>query len=729
MKLNTFCTIAALSRSLIVACSFGMCGAATAAPSLRAHSLSQAPQLDGNVVDDAAWSGAQPATDFSQTRPDEGQASTQRTEVFVGYTDTALYIGVVCYDDNPEGIITSENRRDVSLSESDSFQVLIDGFKDGQNGFIFGTTPSGVEHDAQVTGESIVTTNWDTTWQVRAQMSEIGWSAEMEIPFNALRYGAGEVQDWGINFQRNIRRNNEVTYWSPLPRQFNLLRVSMAGSLTGLRVPVQRNFKVTPYALVKAERGGTLPDGTHTKGEAGVDVKYSITRSLTLDATYNTDFAQVEADDFQVSLDRFSLFFPEKRPFFLENAGYFQVGSSREIEMFFSRRIGVSATGMQLPVEGGVRVSGKIGSDTNVGFLHMRTDDVPGVAPQNDFSVLRVNQQLPNRSSIGVFVANRNGDGSHLLPNEDDYNRSYAIDGRWGIGTHTLISGFVAKTDTPGVRGRDHAGALRVNYDSENWSNFAAYTEVGNEFQPEVGFLSRRDYRRGDVRFLRRIRPDNFWGLHELRPHISYRGIWDFEGFHESGFLHVDNHWEFQNDMEVHTGMNITHEGVQTPFTLVRDVTIPVGRYDHTEAQLVFMTDQSLPWSIFTDAIIGGFYGGDRVTVRPSVRYRPADRFSAELSYNYNDIDLPAPNEQFYLNLTQLRLTYYFSSKVALQGLVQYNERDDLLATNLRFSWLQSANSGLYLVYNEVDDESPTGPPTPRRELILKYSYIFDVLR
>jgi len=719
----------ALTRTTIVCIGIALGTTAVAAPSLQAYKLSQAPILDGQVQGDAAWQGAKPGTGFTQVRPDEGQPATQRTEVFIGYTDTALYVGVICYDDNPEGIISSENRRDASLGDSDSFQVLIDGFKDSQNGFIFGTTPAGIEYDAQVTGESVLTTNWDTTWQVRAQVSEIGWSAEMEIPFKALRYGAGEVQNWGINFQRNIRRNNEVTYWSPLPRQFNLMRVSMAGTLAGLHVPAQRNFKVTPYALVKTQRGGTLPDGTHTKGEAGVDVKYSVTRSLTLDATYNTDFAQVEADDFQVSLDRFSIFFPEKRPFFLENAGYFQVGSPRDIEMFFSRRIGVAANGMPIPVQGGARLSGSIGSSTNVGFLHMRTEAVEGIAPQNDFTVLRVNQLLPNRSSIGVFVSNRDGDGSYIASNDDDYNRSYAIDGRWGIGDHTLISGFLAKTDTPGLRGRDHAGALRFNYDSENWSSSAAYTEVGNEFRPEVGFLSRRDYRRGDIRFLRRIRPDDLWGLLELRPHIQYRGIWDFEGYHESGYLHMDNHWEFKNDIEFHTGLNFTHEGVQTPFTLVPGVTIPVGEYDHHEADLVFMTNQSLPWSFRTNIKFGGFYGGDRVTLTPSVRYRPADRFSAELSYDYNDIDLPAPNQQFYLNLARLRLTYYFSSKVALQGLVQYNERDDLVATNLRFSWLQSANSGLYLVYNEVDDDSPMGPPTPRRELILKYSYIFDVLR
>jgi len=726
----TPCVLSLLvTGSLLVACQPALGAAPTTPPVAQAAALTTLPRLDGLIRDDPAWQGVQPASGFWQTRPDEGTPATQETVVYIGYTDTSLYIGVICYDDFPEGIIVTEGRRDSSLNDADSFQVLIDGLNDKQNGFVFGTSPTGIEYDAQVTGEGNFNLNWDTTWQVRSAVSADGWSAEMEIPFKALRYGNKKLQTWGINFQRNIRRNNEVAYWSPLPRQFNLQRVSMAGTLQGVRIPVQRNLKLTPYALAKAERGGRLADGTHTKGEVGFDVKYSLTPSLTLDATYNTDFAQVEADELQVNLDRFSLFFPEKRPFFLENAGNFSVGSPREVEMFFSRRIGVGPAGQALPVDGGVRVSGKLGETTNIGFLRMRTDEQPGVAPQNDFTVARFNQQLPNRSAVGFFVAERNGDGSYRLDNEHDLNRTYAVDGRWGIGTGTLLSGYLAKTESPGVQGRDHAGALRVNYDSANWQSAASYTEVGNEFRPEVGFLSRRDFRKGEVRFLRRYRPDNFWGLHELRPHISYRGYWDFEGFHESGHLHMDNHWEFQSGLEFHTGMNVTHEGVQAPFDIVSGVTVPVGNYNHKEAELVFFTDRSAPLSFSINSTIGGLFGGKRVSAEPSVEYRLGDSLSTELSWDYNDIRLPVPNGDFKINLGKLRLTYSFSPKVALQALLQYNQRDDLFATNLRFSWIQSANAGLFLVYNEVDDESVNGPGRPRREIILKYSRIFDLLK
>jgi len=301
-------------------------------PAVRAAEMTSIPVLDGRVLEDAAWASLIPATGFWQVQPDDGEPATQRTEVYVGYSDDALYIGVIAYDDDPDGILVTDSRRDSDLADTDSFQVVLDGLRDGQNGFVFGTNPVGIQYDGQVTREGTggvlvsgsggFNLNWDASWDVAAAISEIGWSAEMRIPFRTLRYGRDEIQTWGINFQRNIRRNNEISYWAPLSRQHNLYRVSEAGSVTGIELPVQRNLKISPYVLGSSASGGDL-SGTENNSEIGFDIKYSITPSLTLDATYNTDFAQVETDENQVNLDRFSLFFPEKRPFFLENAGQF----------------------------------------------------------------------------------------------------------------------------------------------------------------------------------------------------------------------------------------------------------------------------------------------------------------------------------------------------------------------------------------------------------------------
>jgi len=701
-------------------------------PVAQAIPLTTAPVMDGNVLDDPAWFGAEPITDFWQVQPNAGQAASQRTAVYFGYTETAIHIGIVAYDDEPLEIIATDTRRDSSLDNTDSIRIMIDGLMDRQNGYIFGTNPTSVLYDGQVNregagqfvfgGEGGFNLNWDAPWTVRSQISDIGWSAEMEIPFTSLRFGKGDIQEWGLNIERRIRRNNEVAFWAPMSQDRNLFRVSEAGSIQGVKVPRQRNLQFTPYILGSAERGGVL-DGTESNQEIGFDLKYSVTPSLTLDATYNTDFAQVEVDDQQVNLDRFSLFFPEKRPFFLENAGQFTIGNPREAELFFSRRIGIS-DGQPIPIDGGLRLSGKIGGTTNVGVLFMQSEEVDGLAPENQYSVVRVNQELANRSSIGFLVVDRSGNGG-----SDDQNQTYAIDGRWGIGDNLLLQAWAAQTATPGLTGRDNAFNIGADYNNADWSMGFSHAQIGEDFNPEVGFLSRPDgYRKFSGRILRRIRPDNLWNLFEIRPHISYRGFWDLNGFQESGFIHTDSHWEFQTGTEIHTGFNITKEGVKAPFDIIPGVTIQPGTYDHAEVQLVFMGNESKPLNFSIRTVIGGRFGGDRVSLSPAVNYRIGEKFTSSLSYNYNDFDLPVPGGDFTANLVRLRLSYSFTPRILLQLLTQYNEVDDVVTNNLRFSWLQSANTGLYLVYNEVD-ESGLGALPRGREFIIKFSHIFDVLR
>ena len=705
-------------------------------PTGEASALDAAPVIDGNVAGDSAWRSARPIDEFWQIQPAAGQPASQRTEVFVGFTDTALYIGVIAHDEEPLAIISTDSRRDSSLDDTDSFRVLIDGLLDRQNGYVFGTNPAGIEFDGQIAregqGQSIsggqggFNLNWDTSWTVAAAVSDLGWSAEMEIPFTSLRFSAEPVQTWGFNFERRIRRNNEVAFWAPLSQERNLYRVSEAGSIEGIRVPRQRNLQVTPYVLGRSRRGGSFDDA-QSDDEFGVDLKYSITPSLTLDATYNTDFAQVEVDEQQVNLDRFSLFFPEKRSFFLENSGQFTVGNPQEVELFFSRRIGIAA-GTPTPIDGGLRLSGKIGSRTNVGLLRMSSDSVDGIAAANDYTVARVNQELPNRSAVGVLYVDRDGDGSLLGNGADDQNQTYALDGRWGIGSNALIQAWVAETDTPGLTGRDDAFAIRGDYDDADWTYGLGYTEVGESFNPEVGFLGRSDYRKFEGRIFRRVRPSNLGNLFEIRPHAVYRGYWDFEGFQETGYLHLDTHWEFQTGREFHTGINFTTEGLKEPFDIVLGVTIAPGTYDHEEVQLVYMGDASAPLHVELRSTIGGRFGGDRVTLEPTIRYRIGEKFSSELAYNYNDFDLPVPGGDFTADLWRLRVSYSFSPRMLLQMLMQYNEQDDTASTNLRFSWLQSANAGLYVVYNEIDERGFGAPPRGR-ELVIKYSRIFDLLR
>ena len=714
-------------------------------PLVRAVRVEGAPEIDGDVLGDPMWDDADPTTGFRQSTPNEGQPASERTEVRIVYNGETLYVGVICYVRDPGTIIVSDSRRDTPLNETDSFRIIIDTYRDSQNGFVFGTNPAGLEYDGQVTNAGQgsgrgggggrpgqqrgsgggLNLNWDGAWQVSASISEIGWSAEFAIPFRTFRYPSGEGQTWGVNFQRNIRHSNEESFWAPLPRQFNLYRLSLAGEVQGLQVPAQRNLKLTPYALGEAVRRES-DVRTTAFGDVGADLKYSVTPSLTMDLTLNTDFAQVEVDEEQINLDRFNLFFPEKRPFFLENAGLFSVGLPGQVEVFFSRRIGIGDSGQQIPIIGGGRLSGKIGNNTNIGFLSMQAQSLDEtLTPSNNFTVARVRQDFVNRSNIGAIFVNRQATGH--LAGDRDFNRSYAVDGRLGIGQEGTISGFVAGTQTPDVKGDTHAYNLTGEYDTESYRVTLGYTEVGPNFNPEVGFYSRRGYQRANALVFTTFRPENFIGMHEIRPHVSHYTIWNFDtGQQESQFTHIDTHWEWQNGHEVHTGVNVFKEGVLEPFEIFPDVIVPVGTYDDAEAQLVAHTNRGAPFSVSFNTIFGGFFGGNRVQLRPQATLRVGEAFNAQFSWTRNDINLPSGS--FVANLGQLRVNYSFTTRMFVQALVQYNDSADVWSSNIRFALLSDANTGLFIVYNDTQGLGSARPTGAGRSLTIKYSQLFDLL-
>ncbi len=701
----------------------------------------EAPTLDGDVLNDPVWKAATPLTGFVQELPSEGAPESEKTEVRLVFTKDTLYIGAVMYDAEPGAIVTADPRRDAPLDDIDSFRVLFDTFRDRQNGFVFGTSAAGGEYDGQVTNEGQgggglafggnaaggsgggFNVNWDGAWTVRATAGEYGWSAEFAIPFKTLRFPTATEQTWGVNFQRNIRRKNERAYWAPIPRQFNLYRVSLAGTVAGIRTPAVRNFKLIPYALGQTITSGVRPAPTDNSAEFGGDLKYSVTPSLTLDGTVNTDFAQVEVDDQQVNLDRFNLFFPEKRPFFLENAGFFSVGNQGEVDLFFSRRIGLAADGSPVPILGGGRMSGKAGK-YNIGLLNMQTDS-EGTVAGNNFSVVRVSRDLPNRSLIGAIFTQRLATGS--LAKDNDVGRTYGVDGRWAIQQHTIVSGFLAKTETPGVADSDHSFNIRSRTNRQRYDLDAGYQEVGRNFRPEVGFLTRGGYRKPDVRVMTRFRPKRIF--QELRPHATYRGFWGLDGFQETGYVHLDNHWQFKDSTEVHTGMNLTLEGVRTPFEIYPGIFVPPGTYRNAEVQPVIMTNQAKPVSVNLQTFFGGFFSGHRKTINPTISFRAGQALTGSLSYQRNDVDLPQGS--FVTNLIRSRLSYSFTPRLFVQSLVQYNDRADVWSMNLRLGWIQAANTGLFVVYNDTRglyDLRPT-PLREDRSLVIKFSRMFDLLQ
>ena len=711
------------------------------APVVRSTKL---PVMDGNVIDDEAWSSINPIISFTQKSPDEGQVATEKTAVRIMYSDQMFYVSVICYDSNPKGIVISDTRRDAPLNNTDSFMFILDTFHDQQNGFVFGTNAGGIEYDAQVSGGgegmSISSTrqsvgvganfniNWDAAWDVKTEIGEYGWSAEFAIPFKTLRFSSDKDQSWGANIQRTIARKNEHVFWSPIPRQFSLNRLALEGTLTGINVPTDRNIKLMPYVLGNNNKVINETSYSKSEGDFGFDAKVGVTSSLTMDITYNTDFAQVEADEQQVNLDRFSLFFPEKRAFFLENAGLFSAGENTyygpDIEMFFSRRIGI-VNGNRVPILGGGRLTGDL-RGFKLGILNMRTGSVKNVSDGDDYGVFRLKKELPNRTYFGGMVTRKKGLG------DDGYiNQSYSIDGALGIGDAIQLIGFAAKTDpAPGIKGNNdsYAYVLEANRNTQSFTNQIRYSEVGKNFNPEMGFVKRLGYRKVLFRILNRTRPKDFFGILELRPHITYWGYWKLEdGFQETGFLHIDNHWEFRNGFRIDTGINFTKEGVVDSFQIVSGKWVPPSTYDNKELHIRTNTNLTKPFSIILVTKIGGFFNGDRKNFDTTLRYRFGDRFTSEVISKYNDVKLDDGGE-FITHLMRGRLTYALSSNIYIQSLLQYNNQSDEWSMNWRFIWQQSAATGLYIVYNEAQDYDGIPITKSTKSFVLKYSYLFDIM-
>jgi len=700
------------------------------------------PVIDG-VPSDQAWLAAAALTDFVQREPADGEAASERTEVRILFDDNAVYVAVWAFDSRADGIVPGESIRDYEITDADAVLMVFDTYNDQQNGFVFGTTPAGIEYDGQVAAQGSgggfflggggntqrrfqagagggFNKNWDGSWNVAVSQDDEGWYAEFRIPFSTLRYGS-DTDAWGFNVSRRIRRLNEEGFWSAVPREFNLYRLDFAGQLTGMEPPFRRAATVTPYLLGSTERDyqNTVQSSFERNAEFGGEAKIQVTQGLTLDVTANTDFAQVEVDDQQVNLTRFSLLFPEKRPFFLENAGFFAVGGGGA-DLFFSRRIGISG-GEPVPIRGGGRLSGRA-AGLNVGLLHIRTGAAGADETKNHYSVARLAKELPNRSRIGGIYVHR---GSNF---DGDFNRTAAVDGQLGIGDHFTLTSFLARTESPGEPTADSqpvdmAWNVTAGWASRNWRANATAREIGEDFNPEVGFLPRNGHRYYQTFGMWYVRPERFF--REIRPHVSYytyrtarRGV--ARGFNESARWHIDSHWEWPSGMELHTGANYVTEGLYEPFEIRgTDVVVPTGSYAGWESQIVFFTDQSRTLSLNSRFNWGSFLSGSRKSSSGDITIRRSARSSATFRLSYNDVRLPEGD--FTTTLAGVNLGYFFTPKVYLQSLIQYSDQIDQWSANVRFGWLNTAGTGLFVVFNSVqgidDLEGPVG-----RSVFLKFT-------
>ncbi|MCM3881540.1 MAG: carbohydrate binding family 9 domain-containing protein, partial [Vicinamibacterales bacterium] len=475
---------------------------------MRATRVTEPIKIDGNL-DERAYTDILPIDEWFQQEPHEGAAATERTEAWILFDDRNIYISARCWDSHPEREVANEMRRDSNnIIQNESFTIIFDTFHDRRNGVFFQTNALGALRDAMSTDESNQNTDWNTIWDVRTQRSDQGWSVEFVIPFKSLRYGPGREQTWGINLRRIIGWKSEWVFLSTPPAylgQPSILAVSKAATLVGLEVPESRKLlEIKPYGIagIRTDLGTRDPFINKRDHDFGGDAKYGITKSLTLDLTYNTDFAQVEDDTQQVNLTRFNLQYPERREFFLEGQGLFAFGnarlggggggSSNTPVLFFSRRIGLN-NGRPVPIAGGGRLTGRIG-DYSIGMLNIQSEnDVPSASKATNFSVLRLKRNILRRSNVGVLYTRRIETETGGAPPGE----TFGFDGLYSLSTSLNVNGYYARTKTAALNGGDdHSHLLSFDYNADRYGLQVQNLAVGPTFIPQVGFLRRTDFKR-----------------------------------------------------------------------------------------------------------------------------------------------------------------------------------------------------------------------------------------
>lgn len=655
--------------------------------------------LDG-VPDEAAWRAAEPLSDFVQQEPNTGAAATYPTVVRLLYDDDALYISAVCYDPHPDRAITAGLEHDFSSGASDIFGVTLDTFLDRRNSFLFLVNPKGAVRDEQTFDDSRnVVAAWEAIVRVKTATSDTAWFVEMAIPFTTLRFNADRSpQDWGANFIRRIRRLNETSYWAPLERRHRVHRMSRAGTLTGLQgLRPGRNLTVMPYALAGRSDGTDVASGdAGARADAGLDVKWGLTPSMTLDLSLNTDFAQTEVDREQVNLTRFSLFFPEQREFFIENAGSFTFGDQTErnyrmgaslsdLSLFHSRRIGLTDDGRPVPVLGGARLSGRAGA-WMVGLLDMHTQTTTLAGPGQNFFVARLRRRLAGVSDVGAIVIDR------LTPG-GPRNTSYGVDANLRFG-ELVVNSYLA-----GVRDdattTDWAGRVSIAYRDRLWDTSAMVKRVGADFRPGVGFVRRRAMEQWYGTLGAHTRPRVTW-LREAAPYVEANYITDLQGRLETRELRAGLGFDFLDGGGLDLTATQQHERIGETATIA-GTTIPPGAYDFRFARLSYSASTSRKLSGSVGVSDGEFWSGTRRSLDATLAWRPHYAVFIEAMLNRNALRLNGASTT--ADVTGLRLRYALSTRLFGSAFVQHNALTGETVTSLRLDWRHAPLSDVFFVF------------------------------
>lgn len=680
-------------------------------------------QIDGEL-NEVDWQTAEIARDFWRVLPiDTGLAATT-TEVMMTYDDRNIYFGITCFERVPGPNIIESLRRDFSFGANDNFLIFIDTYNDQTNGFSFGASAGGAQWDGIQSDGGTVALDWDCKWESAVKHYTDRWIIEMAIPLRNLQFKAG-LKQWGINFSRMDVKGNEKSSWAPVPRQFPTANLAFAGTLQWDQPPPKpaTNLSLIPYVAARTARDYVTDVSEPVRLDAGIDAKISLTPSLNLDLTVNPDFSQVDVDEQVTNLDRFELFFPERRRFFLENQDLFTGYGKDGLRPFFSRRIGLES-----PVRAGLRISGKLNEKWRIGLLNMQTGS-EGVIPAANFTVASLQKRVFSRSNVGVFFVNKMlTEKEDNIPDElNQYNRVLGIDYNLASANSRWTGKFfVHKSLSPGENDRSLAASANLEYRTQRWQWRSYYDLIGTNYDAETGFVRRKGLHRSGLGVTHKFYPKS-QRIANHGPTAATEFIFDPD------YRKTDNEWRleyevvFLNRSELELSYTRQFIRLLDPF----DPTNSTGYFlDEGEIfswnniQLAYESDARKLFNYEMAAGYGGFFNGDRFSVQGQLNFRFQPYGSISVNLAYNDLKFPQPFEDVDFFLIGPKLDVTFTNSLFLTTFVQYNEQSDNLNTNIRLQWRYQPVSDLFIVYS--DNHFPAPWNVKNRELVAKISYWFN---
>jgi len=721
--------------------------------SIQAVKVTNPPVIDGRL-NDAVWQTIQFQSDFIQREPNEGEPATERTEIAVIYDDKYLYIGARCYDSEPENIIATEMRRDEMLYSDDYFHITLDTYHDHRNAIYFATNPLGMRRDGTSSDEGKINNqNWDGVWLCKTSIDDKGWYVEIAIPWQTLRFKEGDNLTWGANFIRSLQRKNEDDYWRLVPRYAGHSgqdRMSEAGHITGFQgLKTGGKYELKPFVTGGVQNDDQTNNTTETLRDFGVDMKWNLTSTLTADFTYNTDFAQVEADQEQVNLTRFSLFFPEKREFFLEGAETFTFGQTGgrmpwrpeagNIQLFHSRTIGIEER-QRIPLIGGAKLNGKVGKYT-IGLLSLNSEettisvdpeetslleDSSAVVPETNFSVFRVKRDMFSRSSVGVMFLNKQG-------KKGSYNRSLGFDSNFPVNQNLTFFINAAGTYAPETEGEadpqknNFAGNAGFNWQSDLWQYRASFLEIQNDFNPEMGFIRRTDIRRTEGNITFAPRPERWSSIRQFRFGITGQYQTDHSNYLLNRKIEGQLNINFENTARLNFDITQEYEYLDFDWDIREGFMIPFAGYDNTEYRMRYNSNRSHAVSGEIGVSTGNYFTGTRSGGQLELDVKAFSRLIINLDYQYDLLNFP--EGQFHTNRLSTRIAYSFSPDCFVKAFLQWyddkllNDGQNLVSGNIILRYHYKPGSDFYLVFNQENLFGPGQDILQNRTVLTKINY------